>query len=116
MMNLANYIKIFEGGAAGHMAHPYDYVEFTGNDLIEFIDDLFAGKIEHMKEKLDGFNINATKNNQNQSVFVRNNTDRNSEKGGMDLDDIKNKWNDKPKQQKVFFGHTVQGRQSVAGG
>lgn len=103
MISLNNYINIFEGGAAGHMAHPYDYVEFTGNDLIEFIDDLFAGKIEHMKEKLDGFNINATKNNQNQTVFVRNNTDRNSEKGGMDLDDIKNKWNDKPKQQKVFL-------------
>lgn len=103
MISLNNYINIFEGGAGGHMAHPYDYVDFTGNDLIQFVDDLFAGKIEHMKEKLDGYNINATKNNQNQTVFVRNNTDRNSEKGGMDLDDIKNKWNDKPKQQRVFL-------------
>lgn len=103
MINLINYIKIFEGGAAGHMAHPYDYAEFTGNDLIEFIDDLFSGKIEHMKEKLDGFNIEATKNNNNEVVFIRNNGDRNSEKGGMDIEDIKTKWEGKQQQQKTFL-------------
>lgn len=103
MINLINYIKIFEGGAAGHMAHPYDYAEFTGNDLIEFIDDLFSGKIEHMKEKLDGFNIEATKNNNNEVVFIRNNGDRNSEKGGMDIEDIKAKWEGKQQQQKTFL-------------
>jgi hypothetical protein len=103
MINLINYIKIFEGGAAGHMAHPYDYAEFTGNDLIEFIDDLFSGKIEHMKEKLDGFNIEATKNNNNEVVFIRNNGDRNSERGGMSIEDIKTKWEGKQQQQKTFL-------------
>ena len=103
MINLINYIKIFEGGAGGHMAHPYDYVEFTGQDLIEFIDDLFSGKIEHMKEKLDGFNIEATKNKDNKTVFIRNKTDRNSENGGMSIEDIKTKWEGKEHQQKTFL-------------
>ena len=102
MINLEKYIKIFEGGAGGHMAHPYDYDDFTGNDLVEFVDSLFGGKIEHMKEKLDGFNLSATMNNAGDVVFVRNDTDRNSPKGGMDLNDINEKWKDKPQQLKTF--------------
>lgn len=102
MINLEKYINIFEGGAGGHMAHPYDYDDFTGNDLVEFVDSLFGGKIEHMKEKLDGFNLSATMNNGGDVVFVRNDTDRNSPKGGMDLNDINEKWKDKPQQLKTF--------------
>lgn len=102
MINLNNYIKIFEGGAGGHMAHPYDYEDFTGNDLIEFVESLFGGKIEHMKEKLDGFNLSATMNNGGDVVFIRNDGDRNSTKGGMDLNDINEKWKDKPQQLKTF--------------
>ena len=102
MINLEKYINIFEGGAGGHMAHPYDYDDFTGNDLIEFVESLFGGKIEHMKEKLDGFNLSATMNNTGDVVFVRNDTDRNSPKGGMDLNDINEKWKDKPQQLKTF--------------
>ena len=42
---------IFEGGQAGHMAHPFDYTDFTANDLIDLVDSLFKGKIENLKEK-----------------------------------------------------------------
>ena len=31
---------INEGGQAGHMAHPFDYTDFTGNDLLELVDSL----------------------------------------------------------------------------
>ena len=41
---------IVEGGAGGHMSHPFDYDELTGDDLIELVEDLFGGKITDMKE------------------------------------------------------------------
>ena len=93
---------INEGGQAGHMAHPFDYTDFTGNDLLELVDNLFSGKIEHMKEKLDGFNIMATMNNNGEVVFIRNKSNLNSEKGGMSINDMMEKWADREQQRKVF--------------
>ena len=52
MINLQRYVMICEGGAGGHMAHPIDYTDFTGEQLIELVDNLFSGKVETMKEKL----------------------------------------------------------------
>ena len=46
MINLQRYVMIYEGGAGGHMAHPIDYTDFTGEQLIELVDNLFSGKIE----------------------------------------------------------------------
>ena len=57
MINLQRYVMLFEGGAGGHMAHPIDYTDFTGEELIQLVTDLFSGKVETMKEKLDGMNI-----------------------------------------------------------
>lgn len=102
MISLCRYMMIFEGGQAGHMAHPIDYIDFTKSDLIELIEDLFSGKIEHMKEKLDGMNIMATMNDQGDVVFIRNNSNLNSEKGGMTIEDMVEKWADKEHQKKVF--------------
>ena len=103
MLNLPRYILLFEGGAGGHMAHPFDYTDFTANDLIDLVDSLFKGKVEHLKEKLDGFNISATMNNDGDIIFVRNETERNSEKGGILLKDLKARWDGKEQQKKVFM-------------
>lgn len=94
---------INEGGAAGHMSHIYDYDELTGNDLIELVEDLFGGKITDMKEKLDGTNIHATMNNNGQVVFIRNKSNLNSELGGMSIQDMADKWADKPSVQNTFL-------------
>ena len=102
MLSLLKYVKIFEGGQAGHMAHPVDYTDFTGNDLNELVDSLFGGKVEQMKEKLDGMNIFATMNNRGDAVFIRNNGDLQSEKGGMSVDDMIEKWATKEHQKQVF--------------
>jgi hypothetical protein len=102
MLNLQRYILIYEGGQAGHMAHPIEYTDFTGNDLIELVNDLFTGKVEEMKEKLDGMNIMATMNDKGDVVFIRNNSNLNSENGGMSINDMIEKWADKEHQKKVF--------------
>ena len=103
MLDLQRYIYLFEGGAGGHMAHPFDYTDFTANDLIELVDSLFKGKVEHLKEKLDGFNINASMNNDGEIIFIRNNTERNSEKGGILLKDLDKRWDGKEQQKKVYM-------------
>ena len=103
MLDLTRYIMLFEGGAGGHMAHPFDYTDFTANDLIELVDSLFKGKVEHLKEKLDGFNINASMNDEGEIIFIRNNTERNSERGGVLLKDLEARWDGKEQQKKVFM-------------
>ena len=102
MISLQRYILIYEGGQAGHMAHPIDYTDFTGNELKNLVVDLFTGKVTQMKEKLDGMNLFATMNNEGEVVFIRNNSNLNSEKGGMSIDDMIEKWAEKEHQKRVF--------------
>jgi len=103
------YVYLIEGGASGHMAHPYDYTEFTLRDLKGLIRNLFSGKIEDITEKIDGTNIQATMNQHGQVVFIRNKTDLNSELGGMTIDDMAKKWEAKPSVAKTFLtaGHII---------
>ena len=103
MLNLQRYVMIYEGGAGGHMAHPIDYTDFTGEQLIELVDNLFSGKVETMKEKLDGMNINASMNDKGEVVFIRNNSERNLPEGGMSIKDMETKWEGKDHQLKVYI-------------
>lgn len=91
-----------EGGITGHMSHVIDYSDLTGRDLIELVEDLFNGKIEDITEKVDGMNIQATINNSGEVVFIRNNSDLNSENGGMTIGDMIAKWKDKPSVAETF--------------
>lgn len=110
MENLYKYLQnVLEGGASGHMAHPYDYTEFTLRELKGLIRNLFEGKIEDITEKIDGTNIQATVNKQGEVVFIRNKGNLNSERGGMTISDMAAKWNDKPNVAKTFLtaGDTI---------
>lgn len=110
MKNLYNYlVNIMEGGASGHMAHPYDYTEFTLRDLKGLIRHLFEGKVEDVTEKIDGTNIQATVNKQGEVVFIRNKGNLNSEKGGMTISDMAAKWSDNAKVANTFLkaGETI---------
>lgn len=100
---ILNEQLIEEGGLFGHMKHVIDYTEMTCNDLIELIHDIFGGKIEHAHEKLDGTNLLATVNPQGQVVYLRNKGDLNSDRGGMSIEDMAEKWKDKPSVASNFI-------------
>lgn len=93
----------FEGGAAGHMSHIYDYTELTLAELKDIIINLFSGKVEDITEKLDGMNIQCTLNNKGKVVFIRNKGDLNSETGGMSRDDVAAKWSGRDNVAKVYL-------------
>lgn len=97
------YDFLIEGGASGHMKHPYDYTELTLRDIKGLIRDLFSGKIEDITEKIDGTNIQATMNPEGTVVFIRNKSDLNSKLGGMTIEDMAAKWADKPSISKTFL-------------
>jgi hypothetical protein len=92
-----NIQPLNEGGASGHMLHPYDVDEFTGYDIEELIRTMFGGKMEGMTEKMDGFGMQASMNNNGEVIFIRNKGNLNSEKGGMTLDDFATQWAENPK-------------------
>lgn len=110
MISLSEYILIKEGGMAHHMAHIIDETDFTCQDLLDLIDDIFGGKITNATEKLDGTNIQASMNDKGEVVFIRNKGDLNSERGGMTIQDMVEKWKDKPATQKTFVsaGKTLE--------
>lgn len=49
-----------EGGAAGHMTHPYEDYDLTFQDITNMIDAALSGTIEFAQEKLDGQNLMVT--------------------------------------------------------
>lgn len=91
-----------EGGAAGHMNHPYEVDEFTFQDLANLITDLFCGNIENITEKLDGQNLFASVDEHGNTIFSRNQTTLTSVP--WQLEDIQNnpKWTGNPSVQHAF--------------
>lgn len=53
-------IPLNEGGAAGHMAHPYEDMDLSFQDIENMIDAALSGKVEYAQEKLDGQNLMVT--------------------------------------------------------
>ena len=103
VLNNRHLHKTFEGGAAGHMSHIYDYTELTLRDIKGIIRNLFSGKIEDITEKLDGMNIQCTMNSDGDVVFIRNKGDLNSVTGGMSADDMAAKWAGKERIANVYL-------------
>lgn len=54
---------LVEGGAFGHLQHPYDVPEFTFSDLKDLISKAFHGKLEWTRAKTDGHNLMVTYKN-----------------------------------------------------
>lgn len=82
---------LFEGGAAGHMAHPFDDKDLTFGDFKAMIDAGLRGELnfeEDATEKTDGQNAFATIQD-GEVKFARNKTEL---KNPMTLSEFKNKF------------------------
>jgi len=88
---------ISEGGAAGHMAHPYDNYNLTFNDLKEIVSRALEGRLdieEAVTEKTDGQNIQVTWK-EGKIRFARNKTTIINPMTGDELvSDFKRKYKD----------------------
>jgi hypothetical protein len=58
--NISESMILNEGGAAGHLAHPYEDYDLTFGDIVSMITAALSGKIESAQEKLDGQNLMIT--------------------------------------------------------
>jgi hypothetical protein len=86
---------ILEGGAAGHMSHPFDNKELTFGDFKNLIDSGLRGELnfeEEPTEKTDGQNVFATIQD-GEVKFARNKGDM---KTPMSLSDFKTKFEGHP--------------------
>jgi len=57
---VAEHKLLAEGGAAGHMAHPYEDSDLTFEDIENMIEAALTGKVDYAQEKLDGQNLMVT--------------------------------------------------------
>ena len=57
---LRETLLLTEGGAAGHLAHPYEDYELSFDDVKNMITAALSGKLEYAQEKLDGQNLMIT--------------------------------------------------------
>lgn len=58
--SIAESALLTEGGAAGHLAHPYEDYDLTFQDIENMIEAALSGEVEYAQEKLDGQNLMVT--------------------------------------------------------
>lgn len=94
--------SVKEGGAAGHMLHPFDVDEFTFGDYKQLVTDLFSTRVEHITEKLDGMNIFATVTPDGQPRFARNAGQIKGDEAGMGIEDMEARWGGEGKDTSIL--------------
>ncbi len=91
-----------EGGAGGHLRHPFDDNELTFQDLKNMIDLGLQGKLDMVKEKTDGQNIFITVTDRG-VVAARNKSHlKNFGKEAMDLNGVKQMFSGRGEIEKAF--------------
>lgn len=102
-----NWILISEGGAAGHMAHPYEDDELSFRDVKEMVRRGLVGELdaeEPVTEKLDGQNIMFTVKD-GRVFFARNKGQvKNKGQNALDVAGIRNMFAGRGNIEKAFTG------------
>jgi hypothetical protein len=102
-----NWILINEGGAAGHMAHPYEDDELSFTDVKEMVRRGLVGELdaeEPVTEKLDGQNIMFTVKD-GRVYFARNKGQvKNKGQNALDVAGIRNMFAGRGNIEKAFTG------------
>lgn len=94
--------SVEEGGAAGHMLHPFDVDEFTFGDYKQLVNDLFSTRVEHITEKLDGMNIFATVAPTGEIRFARNAGQIKGDDAGMGMAEMEARWGGEGKDTSIL--------------
>ena len=94
--------SVEEGGAAGHMLHPFDVDEFTFGDYKQLVNDLFSTRVEHITEKLDGMNIFATVAQTGEIRFARNVGQIKGDDAGMGMAEMEARWGGEGKDTSIL--------------
>lgn len=97
-----NTKSINEGGAAGHLAHPYEDTELTFSDVENMIDAALSGKLALAQEKLDGQNLMVSYKN-GKLVAARNKGQiKNYGENALTVDQMKKHFSDRGEIQIAF--------------
>ncbi len=82
---------LVEGGAYGHLIHPYENNDLTFGELQELIVSIYDNNIEFAQEKTDGVNIMFSMKD-GKVIFARNKGNlKNFGENAFDVDGLKNK-------------------------
>ena len=107
---------LLEGGAAGHMQHPYEDMDLTFNDYREMMHRALVGNLgteEPPTEKLDGQNIQFTVRD-GKIKFARNKGHvKNAGENAMAIPDIIEKFKDHPTGVSKAFVESAKDLQSA---
>ena len=85
-----------EGGAFGHLSHPFDVNSFKFNDFKDIINGALEGKLDYMEEKTDAVNIMLTVKD-GQVLAARNKSHlKNRGENAMDINAVGEKFKGRP--------------------
>ena len=105
-----------EGGASGHMAHPWENIDMTFGEMKKMIRALLTGgmDIEKVSEKTDGQNLNITWHN-GQLVAARNKTQsKNFGENGLTLAGMKKMFAGRGELEKAFVSSMVDLEKAIS--
>jgi len=93
-----------EGGAYGHMQHPFENQTLTFGDIKGMINDVLSGSLKIVQEKLDGQNLMITfHNGKIRSARLKKDM-KGFGKNALNLADIKKKFSGRGEITKAFVG------------
>jgi hypothetical protein len=111
--DVQGFVKtLFEGGAWGHLSHPFEDEELTFQDLKDIIIDSLSGKLE-VKEKTDGQQVSFSWKN-NKLICARNKGHlKNSGQNALTKEGIKDMFADRPENVRDAFSMAVNDIESA---
>lgn len=95
---------LLEGGAGGHMAHPYEDRTITFTQMEEMIDLALSGELSkhEVTEKVDGQNLFGSIINGQLRLARNKGNIKNKGAASMSISDMSKKWKDKPEVAQAF--------------
>ena len=102
-----------EGGAAGHMKHPFDDLELTFEDASNMIEAALSGEVEFAQEKLDGQNLMVTYKDGKVRAARNQGQRKNFAQNAITADQLEQMMADKPPNVRTAFVEAMRDMESA---